>query len=121
VDAPEAYGPERIRRFYFVAVGAVPVLVSLLIIGIYWWFEGSTQSWRSGHNLFSYGVFLVTCANGYVAYSTTAQNAQWQKLIVARLREETARGIVREPHAFDEPPGPPRPVTEPGAAPNALP
>jgi hypothetical protein len=101
VSQPGAYGPERIRKVYFLAVGAVPVLVSLLIIGIYWWFEGSTQSWRSGHNLFAYSVLLTTCANGYVAYSTTAQNAQWQLLIAARLSQEKEWGITRAPHALD--------------------
>jgi hypothetical protein len=94
-DDPRVYGPERIRKVYFIAVGAIPILVSILLIGIYWWFEGWTQSLLSGHNLFSYIVVLTTAANAYVSYSTTAQNAQWQTLIDERFAKEHALRIKR--------------------------
>jgi hypothetical protein len=98
---PNAYGPEVIRKFYFASLSLIPVLVSVLLIGIYWYFEGRTQAILSGHNLLSYAVMVITIAIAFTAVSTAAQNVQWQRLIERRFREEAALGIKR---SFDEQP-----------------
>jgi hypothetical protein len=94
------YGPEWVRVVYYACLGAVPVAVSFLIIGVYWKFEGKTQSWTSGHNLYAYAVTIITCFIAYASISTARQNAQWEKLIFRRLEQEEALGIMREPHGL---------------------
>jgi uncharacterized membrane protein len=119
VSQPGAYGPEWIRKVYFTFVGLVPFAVSCLILGVYWWAEGATQSPFSGHNVYSYVVAAINVALLIVALWTTAQNRQWDRMIKKRIAEERALRIFREPYAFEESPEPLL-ATPSGVAPETL-
>ncbi len=76
--------PEKIRIVYYVVLAAVPVAITFLIIGLYFYYVFSFSQWYSAQNLFFYTVVVIAITSLLSSIKTIEMNKK-QKDTILRI------------------------------------